>query len=185
MPALQTHSSARATLHLSGHLRFVDDLLTTMSLVGSLGRFLSGLRSTGLLDVLKRRGPLTVFAPTDAAFEVLPEAALASLLSTDSALALRQTLRHHLVEGCWMSRQMAGRTMVVQALDGSLLTLRGLDHLRVEQARMLRPDHGASNGVLHVIDAVLLPSPPHARSSAALGDPHSDAPWPEGQTASR
>lgn len=177
MPALNPAApqATRATLHLSGQLRFVDDLLTTMSLLGTLGRFLSGLRSTGLLDVIKRRGPLTVFAPTDAAFEALPDAALASLLAPDAGVALRQTLRHHLVEGCLMARQVAGRTMVVQALDGSLLTLRGLPALRVDQARWLRPDQGASNGVLHVIDAVLLPTLGRARSSAALGG----AAWPD------
>ena len=177
MPAPHTHTAARPTLHLPTQLLPVDDLMTMMGLTGILGRFLSGLRSAGLMDVLKRRGPLTVFAPTDAAFETLPEATLAQLLSTDSTLALRQVLRHHLVEGAWRSRQLPGRTMVVQALDGSLLTLRGLDHLRVEQARWLRPDIAASNGVLHVIDAVLMPTPPQPRSTAALGD----AAWPTTQ----
>ncbi len=177
MPDPLTRTAVRPILHLPGHWLPVDDLLTTMSLTGSLGRFLSGLRSTGLMDVLKRRGPMTVFAPTDAAFEALPEATLARLLSTDSTLSLRQTLRHHLVDGSWLSRQLPGRTMVVQALDGSLLTLRGLDHLRVEQARWLRPDIAASNGVLHVIDAVLMPNPSRPRSSAALGD----VAWPAAQ----
>ncbi len=177
MPDPHTRTAARPTLHLPVQLRPVDDLITTMGLTGTLGRFMSGLRCTGLMDVLKRRGPLTVFAPTDAAFEALPEATLARLLSTDSTLALRQTLRHHIVEGSWVSRQLPGRTMVVQALDGGLLTLRGLDHLRVEQARWLRPDLVASNGVLHVIDAVLIPSPTQLRSTAELGG----AAWPEAQ----
>lgn len=134
---------------------------------GSFSTLARAVQAAGLVETLQGDGPFTVFAPTDAAFAKLPEGTLENLLEPDNIDRLRAILGFHVVEG----RFDAGRALSARALDslnGAPLSLRLVDgSLRVNGARVISNDVNASNGVIHVIDTVLLP-PAKLSSAAAM-----------------
>jgi uncharacterized surface protein with fasciclin (FAS1) repeats len=131
------------------------DLVDTASTSGRLSTWANAVRSAGLTDVLSGRGPLTVFAPTNVAFEKLPSHELEALLADHSRLA--DVLRQHVVKG----RVRAPRPDTPgshTSIGGGVLTLSALPgSYRVNDANVVRTNIRASNGVIHVIDTVLMP----------------------------
>jgi uncharacterized surface protein with fasciclin (FAS1) repeats len=137
------------------------DDVTVARLLGSDARFstlVAALDSAGLRAALDSAGTYTLFAPTNAAFDALPEGTVEALLN-DEREQLRRVLRHHL-----LPRRVAiggggpARRRVPTALDGDTLSIAtGRDTIRVGPARVLEADVRASNGVVHVIDRVLPP----------------------------
>jgi phosphate binding protein len=121
-----------------------EDFSTLVSLV----------EAAGLVDVLSSEGPFTVFAPTNAAFDALPDVVVRYLLS-DSEL-LTRVLTYHVVSGAVMSSDVS--SMMAPSVEGSELTISASDRgVKVDQANVVAVDIVASNGVIHVIDSVLIP----------------------------
>jgi uncharacterized surface protein with fasciclin (FAS1) repeats len=133
------------------------DIVDTAVAAGSFKTLAKALDAAGLVDVLKSEGPFTVFAPTDEAFAKLPKGTLKSLLKPDNRERLAAVLTYHVVPG----RLEASRVLRSGKLDtvqgSSLLPSRGRGGARVDAAKIVTTDVQAANGVIHVIDAVLLP----------------------------
>ena len=111
------------------------------------------LEKAGLIDTLKGKGPFTVFAPTDAAFAKVPKKDLDALLADKSKLA--SVLTYHVVPGTFMAKDVkAGKVKTVQGSDLTLSTSNGV---KVDGANVVKTDIVADNGVIHVIDSVVLP----------------------------
>jgi len=130
------------------------DVLTMASSSGRLKTFVKAARDAGLAGTLGGPGPFTVFAPSDRAFAKLPSRELDALLGDKSRLV--SVLRRHVVNG--LVRVRAGATLGARALDGSTLAITSdNDAFQVNGARVVQMNVRASNGVIHVIDRVLLP----------------------------
>ncbi|MCS7031256.1 MAG: fasciclin domain-containing protein [Gloeomargarita sp. SKYG116] len=122
---------------------------------GQFKTLVQAVQAAGLVDVLSGPGPFTVFAPTDEAFAALPKGTLESLLKPENRDRLRAILTYHVVPGRVTSKDLkAGPLKTVQ---GQLLTVNLMGQPQVDNARIIRTDIPASNGVIHVIDRVVLP----------------------------
>ena len=129
------------------------DLVETAVAAGSFTTLAAALQAAGLVDTLKGPGPFTVFAPTDAAFAKVPKADLDALLKDKARLTA--VLTYHVVPGAVMAKDVkAGKVKTVQ---GSELTIATLGGVTVDGAKVTATDVVASNGVIHVIDRVVIP----------------------------
>ena len=142
-----------ATLAASALAVQAKDIVETAVAAGSFKTLATALQAAGLVDTLKGKGPFTVFAPTDEAFAKIPKADLDALLKDKAKLTA--VLTYHVVPGSVMSKDVkAGNVKTVQGSDIMLTTAGGV---MVNNAKLLKADVTASNGVIHVIDTVLLP----------------------------
>lgn len=134
-----------------------DSILDVASSAGSFNTLAAALEAADLVDALKGKGPFTVFAPTDEAFAALPEGTLASLLKPENKEQLRSILLYHVVEGRVYSDQAidAGEAKTLQG--GEVRIKKSYGSVKVNDAKVATPDIEASNGVIHVIDRVILP----------------------------
>ena len=133
------------------------DIVDTAVAAGSFNTLVAAVKAAGLVDALKGPGPLTVFAPTDAAFAALPAGTLDDLLKPENKEKLKGILLYHVVSGKVMSTDLKG-TVKPATLQGATLTIvAGASGVTVNGAKVTKADIGASNGVIHVIDAVVLP----------------------------
>jgi uncharacterized surface protein with fasciclin (FAS1) repeats len=124
----------------------------------SFNTLVTALDSTGLVSNLEGDGPFTVFAPTNAAFEALPDGALADLIGAEDKSQLESILLYHVVEGEIPSSALEEGEQTVTTLQGDELTVEvSGDSVMVGDAQVVQPDVEASNGVIHVIDGVLMP----------------------------
>lgn len=122
--------------------------------------FARALEATRYGEQLADGGPYTVFAFTDRAFERLPESFRSHLFSAAGRGTLEQVLGYHVIPGKAMSQDMFGRVYEVPTLDGHTLTIEGqMDFIRVNGSTILQPDIMARNGVIHLLDYVIIP--PH------------------------
>lgn len=119
--------------------------------------FAIALSAADMVDVLETEGPFTVFAPSDEAFAKIPLEMLADLLEPQNRDRLTSILTYHVVPGRLTAREVAKREFVTSVL-GQRLTIERTDGLKVNEAVVLTPDLEASNGIIHVIDAVLIPT---------------------------
>jgi uncharacterized surface protein with fasciclin (FAS1) repeats len=150
------------------------DIVATAKAAGSFGTLLKAATAAGLVETLQGAGPFTVFAPTDAAFAALPAGTLDKLLADPAAL--KQVLLYHVVSGKVTSDQVVDLTSA-DSVEGAPIAITVKDgkvYLN-GSTQVVTPDVQASNGVIHVIDQVLLPpaaqaSPAPAASMAAAGD---------------
>ena len=123
---------------------------------GSFKTLTAALEAADLVSVLKGEGPFTVFAPTDEAFAALPEGTLDELLKPENKAKLVKILTYHVVPGAVMSTDLkAGE---VATVEGSDVTIELGDSVKVNDAEVIKADIEASNGVIHVINKVILPS---------------------------
>ena len=124
---------------------------------GSFRTLLAAAKAAGLAETLDKQGPFTIFAPTDEAFAKLPEGTVESLLLPENKDKLAAILKYHVVSGRVFADQVV-RADSVKTLQGGSLTIRtGNDKVMVGKAQVVAADIQASNGVVHVIDSVLLP----------------------------
>jgi uncharacterized surface protein with fasciclin (FAS1) repeats len=129
-------------------------LLEAAIAAGNLSTFVAVLKAAGLNEEVTAQGPVTVFAPTDAAFKKLPAGAYDALLK--NAKKLRAVLNYHVISGYWTTRDL--KSGEVMTLQGSTLTLAASSaDVQVNAARVTQADLLALNGVVHAIDAVILP----------------------------
>ena len=133
------------------------DILETAKHSGSLKSFVAALEAAALADMLKRTGPFTVFAPSDQAFESLPAGTLEHLLRPENRAELVHFLKNHVVSGELATDGISGKKFFRKSLAGVELKIDGHDNIKVNKAHINTADIGASNGVIHVIDAVLVP----------------------------
>jgi uncharacterized surface protein with fasciclin (FAS1) repeats len=124
---------------------------------GTFSILLKAAAAAGLTETLDGSGPYTLFAPTDDAFGKLPKGTLETLLKPESKAKLQQLLTRHVVAGTVLSRDVAGKRMEADSLEGSPLLIDATRVIMVDKARVTRADIKADNGVIHVIDTVLLP----------------------------
>jgi len=118
----------------------------------------AAVKAAGLVDTLKGPGPFTVFAPTDAAFAKLPPGTLDRLLKPENKAKLVKILTYHVVAGDIMSSAIAGTKTTVKTVEGQSLTVDATSGtVMVNDATVIKADVIASNGVIHVIDTVLMP----------------------------
>jgi len=129
------------------------DIVDTAVAAGNFKTLATALTAAGLVDTLKGKGPFTVFAPTDAAFAKIPKADLDALLKDKAKLTA--VLTYHVVPGKVMAADVkAGKVKTVQ---GSELTISTTGGVMVDKAKVTTTDIVANNGVIHVIDSVIMP----------------------------
>ena len=133
------------------------DIVDIASSNGNFNTLVAAVTAAGLVDTLKGEGPFTVFAPTDAAFAALPAGTVENLLLPENRDQLTAILTYHVVPGAVTSDQLADQRLSVATVTGANVDIDGRDGVTVEGANVTTADITASNGVIHVIDAVLLP----------------------------
>jgi uncharacterized surface protein with fasciclin (FAS1) repeats len=132
---------------------FAQDIVDTAVKAGSFKTLVAAVQAAGLVDTLKGPGPFTVFAPSDEAFAKIPKATLDALLKDKAALT--KVLTYHVVPGKVMAKDVkAGKVKTVQ---GQEITLKTEGGVMVDGAKVVATDVAASNGVIHVIDTVIMP----------------------------
>ncbi len=133
------------------------DIVDTAVAAGSFKTLAKALAAADLVDTLKGPGPFTVFAPTDEAFAKLPAGALETLLKPENKAKLQRILTYHVVAGKVMASDVV-KMHSAKAVSGDAVTIVARDGgVTVDGANVVKTDIAASNGVIHVIDAVLLP----------------------------
>jgi len=132
------------------------DIVDTAVEAGSFTTLAAALEAAGLVETLKGEGPFTVFAPTDEAFAALPEGTVDSLLLPENQDQLVSILTYHVVPGEVMSGDLSDG-MTAETVNGQEVTISVGDSVMVDGATVVTPDIEASNGVIHVIDQVILP----------------------------
>ncbi len=133
------------------------DLVDTAVKAGNFNTLVAAVEAAGLVDTLKSEGPFTVFAPTDEAFAALPEGTVEDLLKPENKDKLIAILTYHVVPGKVMASDVAGAETMAASVQGQELKINGSDGVMINDAMVTAADIGASNGVIHVIDKVLLP----------------------------
>ena len=133
------------------------DIVDTAVAAGAFKTLAAALQAAGLVDTLKGAGPFTVFAPTDEAFAKLPAGTVESLLKPENKAKLTAILTYHVVPGNVMAKQ-AMKLKSAKTVNGKELKLK-VDGgaLFVDKAKVAKADIGCTNGVIHVIDTVVLP----------------------------
>ncbi len=133
------------------------DIVDTAVDAGSFGTLVAAVQAAGLVDTLKGEGPFTVFAPTDDAFAALPEGTVEDLLKPENKDKLTAILTYHVVSGKVMSTDLSDG-MTAATVQGEEVTIKTEGGVMVNDANVTSADIEASNGVIHVIDSVLMPS---------------------------
>lgn len=144
-------SAARADHH------GMKDIVDTAVEAGSFTTLVAAVQAAGLEDTLRGEGPFTVFAPTDEAFAALPEGTVESLLLPENLETLQAILTYHVLPGKVMSADIAGQELSVATVEGSEVMVNATMGVMVDEARVVTADIEASNGVIHVIDQVIMP----------------------------
>lgn len=133
------------------------DIVDTAVSAGSFKTLVAAVKAADLVGTLKGDGPFTVFAPTDEAFAKLPAGTLESLLKPENKAKLAAILTYHVVPGKVMSGDIAGKSLTVATVQGSEVSVDARTGVMVDKANVVKADVVASNGVIHVIDTVILP----------------------------
>lgn len=136
----------------------MKDIVDTAVGAGSFKTLVAAVTAADLVDTLKGEGPFTVFAPTDEAFAALPEGTVETLLKPENKDQLIAILTYHVVPAKVMSADIAGKKANVKTVNGAELSVDATDGVVVNGAKVISADIEASNGVIHVVDTVILPT---------------------------
>jgi uncharacterized surface protein with fasciclin (FAS1) repeats len=143
-----------AALTLAFSAAHAADIVDTAKSAGSFNTLITAVQAAGLTDTLKGPGPFTVFAPTDAAFAKIPKAKLDALLKDKAALT--KVLTYHVVPGSVMAADV--KPGMVKTVEGDSVTVKAMGgKVMVDKSNVTKTDIVADNGVIHVIDTVLMP----------------------------
>jgi uncharacterized surface protein with fasciclin (FAS1) repeats len=135
----------------------LSDIVDTAVADGRFTTLVAAVQAAELVDTLKGEGPFTVFAPTDDAFAALPEGTLDSLLLPENKQALTDILLYHVVSGKVMAADVTALTSATTVLGKDVTVKADMGNVYINEAKVIITDIETSNGVIHVIDAVLLP----------------------------
>lgn len=144
---------AISALSLAALSAQAKDIVDTAVAAGNFKTLATALQAAGLVETLKGPGPFTVFAPTDAAFAKIPKADLDALLANKAKLT--KVLTYHVVPGKVMAADV--KTGPVKTVEGSMIQISTTGGVKVNNANVVKTDIGADNGVIHVIDTVIMP----------------------------
>jgi uncharacterized surface protein with fasciclin (FAS1) repeats len=136
---------------------YAADVVDTAVAAGNFKTLVAAVQAAGLVDTLKGKGPFTVFAPTDEAFAKLPAGTVEMLLKPENKDKLVAILTYHVVPGKVMAADVAGKELMVKSVEGAEIDVNGKDGVMVDQAKVIKADIVTDNGVIHVIDAVIMP----------------------------
>lgn len=146
-----------AGLALSAGAAKAANIVETAVAAGSFNTLVAAVQAADLVDTLSSPGPFTVFAPTDEAFAKLPEGTVADLLKPENKDQLVAVLTYHVVPGKVMSGDIAGKMLDVDTVQGQAIKVNATDGVMINDATVVQADIGTDNGVIHVIDTVILP----------------------------
>ena len=149
---------AMVPIAFGSSLAKAQDIVDTAIAAGQFETLVAAVQAAGLVDTLKGEGPFTVFAPTDAAFAALPEGTVENLLKPENKDQLIAVLTYHVIPGAVMSGDIAGKKLEVATVQGGDLSIDATMGVKVDNATVVSADIETSNGVIHVIDHVLLPN---------------------------
>jgi transforming growth factor-beta-induced protein len=135
----------------------LSDIVDTAVADGRFTTLVAAVEAAGLVETLKGEGPFTVFAPTDDAFAALPEGTLESLLLPENKQQLTDILLYHVVPGKVMAADVTGLTSAATVLGKDIAIKVDMGNVYINEAKVIITDIETSNGVIHVIDAVILP----------------------------
>ena len=157
----RTYLALSAATLVAGTAAFADghgkkDIVDTAVEAGSFTTLVAAVQAAGLVDTLKGDGPFTVFAPTDEAFAALPEGTVEELLKPENKDKLTSILTYHVVPGKVKSGDLSDG-MTATTVQGGDLTIGTTDGVTVNDINVVTADIKASNGVIHVVDGVILP----------------------------
>ncbi len=133
------------------------DIVDTALAAGNFSTLAAALGAAGLIGALKGEGPFTVFAPTDDAFAKIPPQALSELLQPENKQKLTAILTYHVVPGRVTSHEVANLNSAT-TLQGQTVKISKQDGVKINDAKVIAPDVEATNGMIHVIDTVLMPA---------------------------
>ncbi len=151
-------AAVAAALAMGTVTAYAADIVDTAVKNGNFTILATALGAAGLVDTLKGKGPFTVFAPTDAAFKKLPKGLLDDLLKPENKAKLVKILTYHVVPGKVLSTDLAGKMTTAKTVEGANLWINAVGKsVRVNNAKVTAADIETSNGVIHVIDKVLIP----------------------------
>jgi uncharacterized surface protein with fasciclin (FAS1) repeats len=154
--ALLALTIATPNLQASDDAAATGDIVVVASNAGSFKTLVAAVKAAGLVETLQGKGPFTVFAPTDAAFAKLPPGTVEDLLKPENKAKLVAILTYHVVPGKVMAADV--KTMMAKTVNGKELDIKVDDgKVTVNNAKVIKTDVAASNGVIHVIDTVLIP----------------------------
>lgn len=144
-----------AALPVSANINADKDIVDTAVAAGSFNTLVTAVKEAGLVETLKGKGPFTVFAPTDEAFAKIPQEKLAALLKDKEAL--KKVLLYHVVAGNVMAKHVV-KVKSAKTVQGTSVkvTVKG-DKVMIDNANVIKTDIACSNGVIHVIDSVIMP----------------------------
>jgi uncharacterized surface protein with fasciclin (FAS1) repeats len=156
--ALLVTASVAPAQMTTDHKMPAGDIVEVAATAGTFNTLIAAAKAADLVDALKGEGPLTVFAPTDDAFAKLPAGTVETLLKPENKEKLQAVLLYHVVEGKVTSEQVVNLTSA-KTLQGDTIDISvKMGKVYIDDAQVIAADVEASNGVVHVIDAVLLPS---------------------------
>jgi uncharacterized surface protein with fasciclin (FAS1) repeats len=125
---------------------------------GKFNTLVAAVKAAGLVDALSGKGPLTVFAPTDEAFAALPKGTVETLLKPENKEKLIAILKYHVVSGSYPAAKVLQSDTLTTLQGGKLTVSNGADGPKVDKAGIVSTDIMCSNGIIHVINAVVLPA---------------------------
>jgi len=142
-------------LHAGG--MYKKDIVDTAVSAGSFNTLVAAVKAADLVDTLKGEGPFTVFAPTDEAFGKLPDGTLEDLLKPENKGKLQAILTYHVVPGKVMAKDVVNLNAAKTVQGQNVMINVADDTVMIDGAKVVKADVAASNGVIHVIDSVILP----------------------------
>lgn len=156
--ALSVSALMPQTAYADDHKGHQADIVDTAVNAGSFETLVAAVKAAGLVETLKGDGPFTVFAPTDEAFAKLPDGTIATLLKPENKAKLTAILTYHVVPGKVMSADLAGKKLSAATVQGQKVQIDATHGgVMVDGAKVLTADITTKNGVIHVIDTVIMP----------------------------
>lgn len=146
------------TVALSSTVAMAKDIVDTAVENSQFSTLVAAVQAAGLVDTLKSDGPFTVFAPTNEAFAKLPAGTVENLLKPEKKEQLVAVLTYHVLPGKVMSSEVAGKKLSATTVQGSDVDIDAMNGVSVNNAKVITADIETSNGVIHVIDTVILPN---------------------------
>ncbi len=137
----------------------MHDIVDTASGAGTFKTFLAAISAAGLTATLKELGPISLFAPDDKAFDKLAPGVIDELVKPVNKSKLATILNLHMIPGMVLCGELVGKKLSLKSVNGVALLIDGGNGVTVNSARVVKADIACTNGVIHVIDRVLLPKP--------------------------